>query len=789
MTPLRRMICSAILGGMAALSAAAATLADDAKPKVTFKEASAVFNNRCNSCHNGDKKKGGLALDSYLTAMEGGGSGKVIEPGDPDASTLFLLVTHQEQPTMPPNSPKIPDAEIEVLRQWIAAGAPESADSKVAMSNKPKVEFKLDPSQVGKPQGEPAVPQGISTDPGVLGVRPNAILAMAHSPWAPVVAIAAHKQVLLYRTDGTRRLVGVLPFPEGTIHTLKFSRDGEMVLAGGGRGGQSGRVVVWKVKTGERVFEVGKEYDAIMAADMSPDRSMVAMGGPGKVVRVYSTSTGEVLYELRKHTEWVTALEFSPDGVLLASGDRNNGLLVWEALTGREFFDLRGHTAGITDISWRADSNVVASASEDGSIKLWEMNNGTAIKSIAAHGGGCRSGRFALDGRLVSSGRDRMVRVWDQNGGKQKEFEAFPDLALQAVFNHDAAAVIAGDWTGLVRVFNVADGAKLAELSANPGPLAARIDQTIAAVKAAQVSAQALASELVPLQKGATDAVAALQASTNAHAEAQKLLAQRDAEKAAAEKAAAEKVTAEAAAAAALKGAQDALAAANAEKPALEKAIADATAQEKAATDAVAAHKGALAKVQAEKVATDQAITDLAAKLQAATATQDVQALAAQLGEQAKAVQAKADALAVSAKAQADSRAAVDAAAAAKAKATGDLAGLPAKIQAATVAVQGAQAALTAATGAKDVAAKAAADATAAQVAATQAVAAKKAELDQVTAGKAAADKALADKTALLQATQAQAQALQVDADALAAEKKAADAAKAAMVENQPKKS
>src|SRR5262249_30857403 len=165
-------------------------------------------------------------------------------------------------------------------------------------------------------------------------------------------AVGGQKQVLLYHTD-TLDLLGVLPFPEGTPHVLKFSRNGSLLLAGGGHGGKSGRAVIWSVTTGERLTALGDESDAVLAADISPDQSRVALGGPGKVVRIYSTKDGKVAQEIRKHTDWVTALEFSPDGVLLATGDRSSGLFVWEAFTAREYFTLKGHTSAITEISWR----------------------------------------------------------------------------------------------------------------------------------------------------------------------------------------------------------------------------------------------------------------------------------------------------------------------------------------------------------------------------------------------------------------------------------------------------
>ena len=130
--------------------------------------------------------------------------------------------------------------------------------------------------------------------------------------------------------------------PRGPVHVLKFSRNGGVLLAGGGRGGQSGRASSGTSRPAERIFEVGEEYDAVLAADISPDhgagRPRRARPGPA---RLLDRATASSVHELKKHTEWVTALEFSPDGVLLATGDRNGGLFVWEADTGREMFTLR----------------------------------------------------------------------------------------------------------------------------------------------------------------------------------------------------------------------------------------------------------------------------------------------------------------------------------------------------------------------------------------------------------------------------------------------------------------
>jgi WD40 repeat protein len=248
---------------------------------------------------------------------------------------------------------------------------------------------------------------------------------------------------------------------------LHFTRSGKGLLAAGGRGGHSGKAVLYEIKTGKILAEAGDETDAIMAADITADQSLVVVGGPGRVVRVYNVGDGQKVREIKKHTEWITAIEFSPDGVLLATGDRNGGLQVWETQTGREFYSLPGHKGSITDVSWRDDGNLVASISEDGSLKFWEMDQGRNTRSVPA-GGGAQAVKFAHDNRLVITGRDRKVRLLDANGGNVREFAGLADMGMKVAVTHDGGRVLAGDWTGAVYVWDAKDGKLAGKLTTNP---------------------------------------------------------------------------------------------------------------------------------------------------------------------------------------------------------------------------------------------------------------------------------------------------------------------------------
>lgn len=507
-----------------AVAIAPAVVLADAKNPTYDADVLPVLKQHCTSCHGVDKQRGGLKLDTYTSLKQGGSSGEVFTPGNPDKSRIYTTAAHKEEPVMPPSKQKIPDAHLELIRVWVEQGGKENSGSKVVMPDKPKVDIGLKTVSKGKPEGPPPMPQPGKLKPDPLSVarRPGAVTALAASPWAPLVAVAGQRQVLLYHAD-SGDFLGSLPFEHGQINSLKFSRNSKLLLAAGGRGGASGKAVLFNVETCQKITEVGVESDALLAADISADQSMIAVGSPSKLVRIYATADGKVLHEIKKHTDWVTAVEFSPDGVLLATADRNGGAFVWEANTAREFHSLRGHTAMISDVSWRADSNALATGSEDGTVKLWEMENGTPFKSWAAHPGGTAGVKYSRDGRVASTGRDRLTKLWDGNGTAVKQFEAFADLGLRVAFTHDDTKVIAGDWSGALKTWAAADAKLIATADTNPLPVAQRVQQAEAAFAAADAKVKAT-------QAAFNDVNAKTAAAQKAHADANALLAKVNAE-------------------------------------------------------------------------------------------------------------------------------------------------------------------------------------------------------------------------------------------------------------------
>ncbi len=87
-------------------------------------EIAPILQKNCLKCHTDTKRKGGLSMNSEETFREGSEDGPIIEPGHPEKSLMLELITSEDDDEwMPPKGDRLEKKEIELIRNWIAAGA------------------------------------------------------------------------------------------------------------------------------------------------------------------------------------------------------------------------------------------------------------------------------------------------------------------------------------------------------------------------------------------------------------------------------------------------------------------------------------------------------------------------------------------------------------------------------------------------------------------------------------------------------------------------------------------
>jgi mono/diheme cytochrome c family protein len=100
---------------------------DASKPEYYTTKVKPILDANCARCHGGENHRGGLNMDTRESLLKGGHDGVVVVPGDPANSLLVKLIRHEgpadDPMDMPPKKPKLSDTDIQVVTDWIKAGA------------------------------------------------------------------------------------------------------------------------------------------------------------------------------------------------------------------------------------------------------------------------------------------------------------------------------------------------------------------------------------------------------------------------------------------------------------------------------------------------------------------------------------------------------------------------------------------------------------------------------------------------------------------------------------------
>ncbi|WP_246109814.1 PSD1 and planctomycete cytochrome C domain-containing protein [Roseimaritima multifibrata] len=121
----------------------------DADEKIDFFESKVrpLLIEHCYECHSleADESAGDYRLDSAAAMLRGGSRGPSIVAGDAAKSLFLKAVEYKDSELEMPPSGKLSDEQIDVLRQWVEAGAvdPRSTEEEAAHATPAKV----DPAQ------------------------------------------------------------------------------------------------------------------------------------------------------------------------------------------------------------------------------------------------------------------------------------------------------------------------------------------------------------------------------------------------------------------------------------------------------------------------------------------------------------------------------------------------------------------------------------------------------------------------------------------------------------------
>ncbi len=328
-----------LFSGWLSLAMLAATplflVADNAKSASVIsyeKQIRPIFQAHCQGCHQPAKAKAGYIMTSFEKLLAGGESGDVaIVPLHPEKSRLMEDITPiNGKATMPPDGrAPLSEAEIDLIKRWIAQGAKNDATSQL----------------------KPYSPE----NPPVY-TRPPVVTAIDYSPDGKYLAIAGFNEVLLYSADMSKleaRLIGL----SERIQSLKFSPKSDFLAVAGGLPARQGEIQVWKLADKKLVLSASFGFDTLYGVSWSPDGSKIGFGCSDNTVRAIDAKTGQQVLQQGSHSDWPLDTAFNPSGTHLVSVSRDMTTKLTEVATQR-FVD---NITSITPGALRGGINSIAS--------------------------------------------------------------------------------------------------------------------------------------------------------------------------------------------------------------------------------------------------------------------------------------------------------------------------------------------------------------------------------------------------------------------------------------------
>lgn len=431
------------------LVAARAVVAEEQAPPDYNQAIAPLMAKYCVGCHEGEDGESEMALDSFTGLMAGGRRGPAIVPGQADESRLLQMVLGQLEPVMPPEDyPTLSQEEIQLLRQWIDAGAngPEGEPPQFASIKAPKIELTA-------PVREP-------------------ITAVAYRPGkGEMVAVGTYGKVRLI-SAANRGVIRSLEGHSGNVNAVSFSSDGRLLVVAAGEPGLFGEVSIWNVEEGYMLMRVKGHSNSLYAARLSHNGMLLATSSYDRDVKLWNAQTGEEIATLTGHNDAVYDVAFGPEDKLLAtvSGDRT--VKLWDTTTHERIDTFGESTKALYTVDFSPDGKQIVAGGVDNRIRTWvrdDLSTNTFNKRDPrfAHKGAIIKVVFSPDGSLLATAaEDRTVKLWQVEPLTEKRlWDNQSDWPTALDFSPDGKQLVIGRLDGTLDIFNTEDG--------KPVPLAA----------------------------------------------------------------------------------------------------------------------------------------------------------------------------------------------------------------------------------------------------------------------------------------------------------------------------
>ena len=240
------------------------------------------------------------------------------------------------------------------------------------------------------------------------------------------------------------------------VHGL-LAPDGKTLVAGAA---PYQNIFLWDVARQTELYQLAKRSSDPAVYVYAPDGTTVAVAGSG-AVELFHAGTGKSVRRMQIPRLRGIAVAFSPDGrtLVTAGGERDSTVRFWNVATGDEVrnwsLPAERHSRSAPDLTFSPSGKTLVLRSYGG-LQFWDVGLGIKVFDLKHSG----PFTFSPDGRLLATGeRNGYVRLWEVATGQAiAELSGHDGPVLSLLFSPDGRLLATGSADHTLLLWDVSLG-------------------------------------------------------------------------------------------------------------------------------------------------------------------------------------------------------------------------------------------------------------------------------------------------------------------------------------------